>query len=193
MVCRLSLRVLIAAVVLQFVASALFAGELGEFLSSVARNTKRRNCWPEPFIYADREATRQVNAIQEAAGWERQNLLSDFHFVSGGMELTEAGRMRVLWIVNEASEAHRQVFVHRANTPQETVVHMQTVQRGGPIALRRECPRAGVHPHQRRLARRPRRRFGNASAGAAVPPKLLGGAASVDIKSVKFYPNRQFG
>lgn len=90
--CRLSLRILVAAVVLEFVTPPIFAGELGEFLSSVARDTKCRNCWPEPFIYSDRELTRQVMAIQVAAGWERQNLLSDFHFVSGGTELTEAGR-----------------------------------------------------------------------------------------------------
>ena len=68
-------------------------------------------------------------AIQTSAGWERQNLLSDFHFLPGGNELTEAGRMRVQWIMNEAPEAHRQIFVHRANTPQETAIRMQAVQR----------------------------------------------------------------
>ncbi len=125
---RIVVRLLIAAVVLEF-STPLWAGELGEFISSVARDTKRRNCWPEPFIYADRQQVRQTLAIQEFAGWERQNLLSEFHFAPGGTELTEAGRMRLQWIVNESPEAHRQVYVHRANTPQETVIRMQTVQR----------------------------------------------------------------
>ena len=107
----------------------LSAGELGDFLSGIVRDTKQRNCWPEPFVYADREACRQTNAVQVSAGWERQNLLSEFHFLPGGNELTEAGRMRVQWIMNEVPEPHRQIYVHRANTPQETAVRMQTVQR----------------------------------------------------------------
>ena len=68
-------------------------------------------------------------ASQISAGWERQNLLSEFHFLPGGKELTEDGRMRVQWIMSEAPEPYRQIYVHRANTPQETVVRMQAVQR----------------------------------------------------------------
>ena len=37
--------------------------------------------------------------------------------------------MRVQWIMNEVPEPHRQIYVHRADTPQETAVRMQTVQR----------------------------------------------------------------
>jgi len=72
---------------------------------------------------------RQTMAVQNSAGWERQNLLSEFYFVQGGTELTEAGRMRVQWIMNEAPEPRRQIFVHRANTPQETAARMLAVQR----------------------------------------------------------------
>jgi hypothetical protein len=105
-----------------------FAGELGEFFSGIARDTKRRNCWPEPFIYPDRDGVRQVMSSQVAAGWERQNLLSEFHFVTGGKDLTEAGRMRVQWILNEVPESRRQLYVRRANTPQETAARIQAVQ-----------------------------------------------------------------
>jgi hypothetical protein len=176
--CRLSLRALVAVVVLEFVTPPIFAGELGEFLSSVARDTKRRNCWPEPFVYSDRQLTRNFNAIQESAGWERQNMLSDFHFVAGGTELTEAGRMRIQWIVNEASECHRQIFVHRANTPQETVTRMQTVQRavtkspyGANIPVLESTRSDDGWPADRvyDLATR--------AAGSAVPPKLLTGSS----------------
>jgi hypothetical protein len=126
--CRLIIRLLIAAVAIEFTAP-IFAGELGEFLSSIARDSKRRNCWPEPFVYPDRQLARQAMAIQVTAGWERQNLLSEFHFTPDGKELTEGGRMRVQWIMSEASEPHRQVYVRRANSPQETAVRMQAVQR----------------------------------------------------------------
>lgn len=111
-------------------AMPLSAGELSDFLSSnIISEAKQRNRWPEPFVTSDRESYRQVIAVQVCAGWERQNLLSEFHFVPGGNELTEAGQLRVQWIMNEASEPHRQIYVHRANTPQETAVRMQAVQR----------------------------------------------------------------
>ncbi len=110
-------------------AMPLGAGELSDFLSSMACDTKQRNAWPEPYVYPDRAGVRQAMAAQISAGWERQNLLSEFHFLPGGNELTEAGQLRLQWILNEVYEPHRQIYVHRANTPQETAIRMQTVQR----------------------------------------------------------------
>ena len=128
MVGRWIVRLLITITALVYAVS-LPAGEIGDFLSSLPRDFKRRNAWPEPFVFADRAAVHQAIASQVAAGWERQNLLSDYHFLPGGKELTEDGRLRVQWIMNEVPEVHRLVFVHRANTPQETATRMQTVQR----------------------------------------------------------------
>lgn len=93
MASRCIVRLAIIAIALAH-AVPLSAGDMGDFLSSIARDSKRRNCWPEPFVYPDRDAIRQTLAVQDNAGWERQNLLSDFHFLSGGTELTEAGRLR---------------------------------------------------------------------------------------------------
>ncbi len=178
MACRLIVRLLIAAAVLEF-AAPLFAGELGEFLSSVARDTKRRNCWPEPFIYTDRQLTRQALAIQVSAGWERQNLLSEFHFTPDGQQLTEAGRMRAQWIMNEASEPHRLIYVRRANSPQETTMRMQTVQRfvaqspyGAGVPVLESTRTDDGWPADRINALAVR------AAGAAMPPTLLGGGGS---------------
>jgi len=128
MVGRCLIRLSIAVIALGY-ALSLSAGEIGDFLSSFPRDFKRRNAWPEPFVFADRVTVHQAMASQVAAGWERQNLLSDFHFLPGGKDLTEDGRMRVQWIMTEVPEMHRQIYVHRANTPQETAVRMQTVQR----------------------------------------------------------------
>ncbi len=128
MVGRCIIRLAVIFVAMGY-AMPLPAGEIGDFLSGIARDTKRRNCWPEPFVYADRDTYRQMVAVQICAGWERQNLLSEFHFLPGGNDLTEAGRMRVQSIMSEVSEPHRQIYVHRATTPQETAVRMQTVQR----------------------------------------------------------------
>lgn len=127
MVARRIIQFAIAIVALGY-AMPISAGEIGDFLSSMARDAKRRNCWPEPFVYTDRAGVRQTLAVQESAGWERQNLLSEFHFVSGGSELTEAGRMQVQWIMSEAPVPHRQIYVHRADTPQVTAARMLAVQ-----------------------------------------------------------------
>ncbi len=175
MACRFVIRLLIAAIALEC-AAPLVAGELGEFLSSVARDTKRRNCWPEPFVYPDRQLTRQIMAIQVAAGWERQNLLSEFHFTADGTDLTEAGRMRVQWILTEAPEQHRQVFVHRANTPQETAARMQTVQKF--VAQSAYNPSVPVLESTRTDDGWPADRINTLSikaANAAMEPKLMGG------------------
>ncbi len=128
MVGRCIIRLIITIAVLGY-AMPLSAGELGDFLCGIVRDTKQRNCWPEPYVHADCAAARQVWAVQVSAGWERQNLLSEFHFLPGGNELTEAGRMRVQWIMSEVPEPYRQVYVHRANSPQETALRMLAVQR----------------------------------------------------------------
>ena len=160
-------------------AMPLSAGEIGDFLSSIPRDFKRRNCWPEPFVYADRAGVRQTMAIETAAGWERQNQLSDFHFLPGGTELTEAGRMRVQWILDEVNEPYRQVYVHRAATPQETATRMQAVQRF--IA---QSPYAANTP----VLESTRTDDGTPAANidlttkkavdATMPPKLLGSSSS---------------
>jgi len=174
--CIIRLSITIIAIGYAMPASA---GELGDFLSSVARDTKRRNCWPEPFIYPDRAAARQAIAVQISAGWERQNLLSEFHFLPGGRELTEAGRMRVKWVMTEAPEPRREIYVHRADTPQETLVRMQTVQRF--VAQSAYAVNVPVLESTRTDDGWPADRIDLVSrkaATAALEPKLLGASTS---------------
>ncbi len=109
-------------------AGPAWADWLGDFFVSVGRDTARRNCWPEPFIYSDRQATREAFAAEVANGWQRQNVIMDMHFDNGGTQLSEYGRRKVLDILNQAPEQHRAVFVFRGATPQETAVRMATVQ-----------------------------------------------------------------
>jgi hypothetical protein len=97
-------------------------------IASIGRDFKRRNCWPEPFVYSDRQAVREPLAVMVGNGWQRQNLVSDPHFQSGGTELSEAGRRRLLDILNEAPEQHRVIFVYRGASPQETATRIATVQ-----------------------------------------------------------------
>jgi len=98
------------------------------FCRSVARDTKRRNCWPEPFLRPDRHAVRAPLAVMVSNGWRRQNLLADHHFIDQGGKLTEAGRMKIRWILTEAPLQHRTIYVHRADDPQITAARIDNVQ-----------------------------------------------------------------
>jgi hypothetical protein len=104
-----------------------YADWLCDFFQSIPQDTKRRNCWPQPFTCPDRQATRTPFAIEVANGWRRQNLLGDHYFEPNSGELTEAGRLKVHWIVFEAPAQHRVIFVHNANTAEETAARMNTV------------------------------------------------------------------
>lgn len=95
--------------------------------SSIARDIKRRQCWPEPFIHADRAATRSPFALQVANGWRRQNMLGDFHFEPSTGQLTEAGRLRVRWILTVCPSQHRLIYVHAAENAEETAARMAAV------------------------------------------------------------------
>ena len=100
-----------------------------DFLESIPRDTARRNCWPVPFVYPDRQSTREPFVTMVCNGWQRQNMLSAQHFDAATGKLTEAGQAKIQWILDEAPEQHRAIFVRRARTPQETADHVAAVQR----------------------------------------------------------------
>jgi hypothetical protein len=100
---------------------------LCDFFQSFPQDTKRRNCWPQPFTAPDRQAVRVPLAIQVGNGWRRQNLLSDYHFEANTGELSEAGRLKVKWIAFEAPSQHRDIFVRAAESNDETSARMNAV------------------------------------------------------------------
>ncbi len=99
-----------------------------DFLTSVARDTKRRNCWPNPFACPDRQTVRMPFAIMVSNGWRRQNMLGDFHFEQKTGQLNEAGKLKIRWILYEAPEQHRAIFIHIAQTNEETEARLASVQ-----------------------------------------------------------------
>lgn len=62
-----------------------------------------------------------------ANGWRRQNMLGEYHFEPGTAKLTEAGRLKVRWILTTGPQQHRLIYVHRADTDEETSARMATV------------------------------------------------------------------
>ncbi|MFZ5832909.1 MAG: hypothetical protein ACOY3P_22710 [Planctomycetota bacterium] len=120
-------RVVTIGLVCMAMASAASAETISDFFDGVARDTKRRVCWPKPFACQDRQAVRAPFVTMVANGWERQNMLSDYHFEMGTGTLTEAGRLKIEWILFEAPEQHRQVFVRRSINAEEMASRMANV------------------------------------------------------------------
>ncbi len=83
--------------------------------------------WPLPFVYADRETAKAPFAAMAMKGWQRQNTLGDYHFDTQN-ELTEAGRLKVGWILTQPTPARRTVMVPRAESAQATASRIAAVQ-----------------------------------------------------------------
>jgi len=102
---------------------------LCEFFHSFPVEFKRRNCWPEPFTCPDKQAVRAPFVGMIANGWERQNLLADPYFENiNGPQLTEAARLKIRWVVFECPKQHRIIFVHRADSTEETAARVNAVR-----------------------------------------------------------------
>ena len=100
----------------------------GDFLNSVARDTKRRNCWPAPFVCPDRQSARAPFAIQVSNGWQKQNLIGDYYFTDNSGELSESGKLKIRWILLEGPSQHRDIFVHVGPTAEETAARLDAVR-----------------------------------------------------------------
>jgi hypothetical protein len=98
------------------------------FWYSVARDWKRNNCWPEPFVRADRHSVRVPFVTMVDNGWRRQNLLADHHFEEEAPMLNEAGQIKARWIVTQAPSHHRTLYVSRSETSEETTARVAAVQ-----------------------------------------------------------------
>ena len=109
-------------------ATQVSAEILCDAVGNVVRDAKRRNCWPEPFVHADRATVRAPFCVMVANGWRRQNMLGEFHFEPATGQLTEAGRLKVRWILTACPEEHRLIYVHTAERDEETSARVAAVQ-----------------------------------------------------------------
>jgi hypothetical protein len=109
-------------------ATQVSAEILCDAVGNVVRDTKRRNCWPEPFVGPDRCTVRTPFCVMVANGWRRQNMLREYHFEPATGQLTEAGRLKVRWILTACPEQHRLIYVHTAERDEETSARIAAVQ-----------------------------------------------------------------
>ncbi len=101
---------------------------LHDFSRSVVRDFKRNNCWPDPFIATDRVAVRAPFNVMVRNGWQRQNMIGDYHFDESGRKLTRAGELKVRWILTETPLHHRTIYVHQAESKDTTNTRIAAVR-----------------------------------------------------------------
>lgn len=107
---------------------AAMAGDWHDFWERVHVDFHRNNAWPEPFLSADRAAQRQPFCIMTDNGWKMQNTVGTYLFDPNTQELNQAGELLVKWIVTQAPQHRRAVFVLRGDAPEHTTTRMESVQ-----------------------------------------------------------------
>ena len=105
------------------------ANQLCDYWNCIVRDTKRRQCWPRPFVCPDRRDARVPLTLMIHNGWRSQNTLADHHFVAGTGKLTEAGQWKVRWVLSEAPVQHRTIYVHRTDDGELTAARMEETQK----------------------------------------------------------------
>jgi hypothetical protein len=99
-----------------------------DWLFGIPTEVKRHQCWPDPFDAAERASVRAPFVTMVSNGWRRQNMLGEFHFEAGSGQLTEAGRLKVRWILTTGPQQHRLIYVHVADTGEETAARIAAVR-----------------------------------------------------------------
>ena len=103
---------------------------------------RQRNAeWPWPYICPDRMAVRQPFEMMICNGWRRQNLLGSHYFDHETNKLNTAGELQVQWIMTQAPQGHRQIFIEQSISPTVTAQRIASAQRYAQrVALAGESP-----------------------------------------------------
>jgi hypothetical protein len=87
----------------------------------------QNNMWPNQYIPTARCAVNSHYTAMVNNGWRRQNLLGDYHFESGSNELTDAGKLKSKWILTQAPQDRRTIFIARGENQSETASRLAAV------------------------------------------------------------------
>jgi hypothetical protein len=86
----------------------------------------RNNCWPNPFRGLDANSVVAPFDVMRNNGWREYNTVAGAFFSSSG--LSEAGQLKVQWIVTQAPQNQRVVYVKSGRTSEETAARVESVQ-----------------------------------------------------------------
>jgi hypothetical protein len=86
------------------------------------------NCmWPAQYIPTARCSVNNAYTAMINNGWRRQNLLGDYHFEEGSNQLTTAGKLKTKWILTQAPQNRRMIFVERGVDQSETASRIAAI------------------------------------------------------------------
>lgn len=86
------------------------------------------NQWPAQYLCADRLRAHAPFNAMVANGWRRQNLMGSHHFNRDATQLSQAGQLKVQWILTQAPPAYRRMFIERSTDPAITQQRIETVR-----------------------------------------------------------------
>jgi len=84
--------------------------------------------WPRQYIGPSRRGICQANEAMINNGWRRHNLLGKYHFDAQSDQLTEAGQLKVEWILTQAPAHRRSIYVERTRKAEQTAGRVEAVQ-----------------------------------------------------------------
>lgn len=109
--------------------SAASADAQHHFAQSYKAAYQQNAMWPTQYVEQPRQTICQTFDLMVQSGWRRQNLLGSYHFQPGSAELSEAGELKLRWILTQTPPARRNVFVERGATSEETADRVAAVER----------------------------------------------------------------
>jgi len=83
--------------------------------------------WPCQYVPAARRSVLSAYEVMVNNGWRRQNLVGAYHFDPDTNELTEAGKLKVKWILSQAPLHRRSIFVERGPDQSNTSARVASI------------------------------------------------------------------
>ncbi len=158
--------IMVATSGLSMTAAEAQAGGWSEFWHRFHVDFHRNNCWPDPFVHADRKAAMAPFAMMTHNGWRQQNTVSDDLFHHETHQLTHAGVLRVRWIVTQGPRDRRVVYVlqgpsqdateRRVDAVQQTIARIVPHGKWAPVVLTSKVPLSGSGDYFDQIDRRVR-------------------------------------
>lgn len=87
----------------------------------------RNNTWPQPFRAADAQSVVAPFEVMKSNGWRENNTLGSPLFGRDN-ELSKAGSLKVQWIVTQAPQSQRVIYVKSGPTQDVTSARVESVQ-----------------------------------------------------------------
>ncbi len=126
---------------LVLVSSASYAQADWPWLHKASVDKQRNNAWPQPFRGADAASVVAPFEVMKNNGWREHNTLGSLVF-NNEHDLTEAGALKIEWILTQAPVSQRVIYVKSGRTQAETDTRVESVQ----LAVSQLVP-TGPLPH----------------------------------------------